>query len=135
LVYTPEEAAIQLRISRTKVYALLRRGEVRSVKIDGSRHIPVAALSEYIALLERRAAWKKRISTVRSTSTRARTPGSLRYPSASTARGDAVRRKVSVVLPRKWQERPVDEQRQQAVKLLAPKIKKLREEAEKGIKA
>jgi excisionase family DNA binding protein len=56
LVYTPEEAAIQLRISRTKVYALLRRGEVRSVKIDGSRRIPVAALSEYIARLERRAA-------------------------------------------------------------------------------
>jgi integrase len=48
--------------------------------------------------------------------------------------GRRVRRKVSVVLARKWQERPVDEQRQQAVKLLAPKIKKLREEAEKGIK-
>lgn len=56
LLYKPEEAAVQLRISRTKVYALLRTGEIRSVKIDGSRRIPVAALTDYIADLERRAA-------------------------------------------------------------------------------
>ncbi|GAA3213346.1 tyrosine-type recombinase/integrase [Nonomuraea helvata] len=48
--------------------------------------------------------------------------------------GHRVRRKVSVVLPRKWQDRPADEQREQAAKLLAPKVKKLLEEAEKGIK-
>ncbi|MFE3449069.1 helix-turn-helix domain-containing protein [Nonomuraea sp. NPDC059194] len=56
LLYKPEEVAVQLRISRTKVYALLRSGEIRSVKIDGCRRIPVAALSEYIARLERKAA-------------------------------------------------------------------------------
>ena len=56
LLYKPEEAAIQLRISRTKVYALLRSREIRSVKIDGSRRIPVAALSEYVARLEGEAA-------------------------------------------------------------------------------
>ncbi|GAA3213340.1 helix-turn-helix domain-containing protein [Nonomuraea helvata] len=56
LLYKPEEAAVQLRISRTKVYALLRTGQIRSVKIDGSRRIPVAALVEYIESLERRAA-------------------------------------------------------------------------------
>ncbi|MEV0310640.1 tyrosine-type recombinase/integrase [Nonomuraea fuscirosea] len=48
--------------------------------------------------------------------------------------GHRVRRKVSAVLPRKWHDRPVDEQRAQAIKLLNPKVKKLREEAEKGIK-
>ena len=48
--------------------------------------------------------------------------------------GRRVRRKASVVLPRKWQDCSVDEQRKQAVKLLAPKVKKLRDEAEKGIK-
>ncbi|MBB5778649.1 tyrosine-type recombinase/integrase [Nonomuraea jabiensis] len=48
--------------------------------------------------------------------------------------GRRVRRKASVVLPRKWQDRPVGEQREQAIKLLTPKVKKLREEAEKGIK-
>ncbi|MBB5778650.1 helix-turn-helix domain-containing protein [Nonomuraea sp. NPDC004186] len=56
LLYKPEEAATQLRISRTKVYALLRSREIRSVKIDGCRRIPVAALSEYVARLEGRAA-------------------------------------------------------------------------------
>lgn len=56
LLYKPEEAAVQLRISRTKVYALLRSGAIRSVKIDGCRRIPVTALVEYVAQLEGRAA-------------------------------------------------------------------------------
>ncbi|MEV0310639.1 helix-turn-helix domain-containing protein [Nonomuraea fuscirosea] len=56
LLYKPEEAAVQLRISRTKVYALLRSGAIRSVKIDGCRRISVAALTEYVAQLEGRAA-------------------------------------------------------------------------------
>ncbi|AQZ70827.1 unnamed protein product [[Actinomadura] parvosata subsp. kistnae] len=56
LLYKPEEVAVQLRISRTKVYALLRSGDLRSVKIDGCRRIPVAALFEYVAHLEGRAA-------------------------------------------------------------------------------
>jgi excisionase family DNA binding protein len=56
LLYKPEEVAVQLRISRTKVYALLRSGDIRSVKIDGCRRIPVAALAEYVAHLEGRAA-------------------------------------------------------------------------------
>jgi excisionase family DNA binding protein len=56
LLYKPEEVATQLRISRTKVYALLRTHQIRSVKIDGLRRIPAEALTEYIACLESRAA-------------------------------------------------------------------------------
>lgn len=50
----PEEAADRLGISRTKIYALLRRGEIRSVKIDGLRRISTTALEDYVADLERR---------------------------------------------------------------------------------
>ncbi|MGW5155830.1 helix-turn-helix domain-containing protein [Nonomuraea wenchangensis] len=56
LLYKPEEVAVQLRISRTKVYALLRSGAIRSIKIDGCRRISATALVEYVAQLEGRAA-------------------------------------------------------------------------------
>ncbi|MFG1612499.1 helix-turn-helix domain-containing protein [Nonomuraea wenchangensis] len=56
MLYKPEEVAVQLRISRTKVYALLRSGAIRSVKIDGCRRISATALVEYVAQLEGRAA-------------------------------------------------------------------------------
>jgi integrase len=49
--------------------------------------------------------------------------------------GRRIRRKVSVTLPDRWMSRPAEDQRAQAVKLLAPKVKKLREEADKGIKS
>jgi excisionase family DNA binding protein len=51
LLYTAEEAAEILKISRCKVYDLLRNRELRSVKIGGSRRIPRAALEEYVAAL------------------------------------------------------------------------------------
>jgi excisionase family DNA binding protein len=41
---TPDEAACALRVSRSKVYALIRSGALVSVKIGGSRRIPVEAL-------------------------------------------------------------------------------------------
>jgi len=41
---TPEEAAIALRVSRSKVYALMGSGALCSVKIGGSRRIPVESL-------------------------------------------------------------------------------------------
>ncbi|MGW5155813.1 hypothetical protein ACWEPN_10060 [Nonomuraea wenchangensis] len=45
---------------------------------------------------------------------------------------------MSAVHPRKWQDVPVDEQvdeqRARAIRLLNPKVKKLRDEAGKGIK-
>jgi excisionase family DNA binding protein len=56
LMLTPEEAALALRVGRSKVYDLMRAGVLRSVKIGGSRRISVRALGEYVAALERDAA-------------------------------------------------------------------------------
>jgi excisionase family DNA binding protein len=53
LLLTAEEAALALR---SKVYELMRAGELRSVKIGGSRRISAAALTEYVAALESQAA-------------------------------------------------------------------------------
>lgn len=47
-VYTPEEAADELKIGRTKIYELLQRGKLRSVKIGRTRRIPAAALDAFL---------------------------------------------------------------------------------------
>jgi len=49
LLLTVPEAAAALAISRSKLYELLAAGAVRSVRIDGSRRVPVAALEIYVA--------------------------------------------------------------------------------------
>lgn len=51
LLLTVPEAAEMLAISRSKLYELLAVGLVASVRIDGSRRIPVAALDSYVASL------------------------------------------------------------------------------------
>jgi excisionase family DNA binding protein len=51
LLLTVPEAAVALAISRSKLYELLAAGLVRSVRIDGSRRIPVEALEAYVACL------------------------------------------------------------------------------------
>jgi excisionase family DNA binding protein len=56
LMLTPEEAALALRVGRSKIYDLIRSGALSSVKIGGSRRISVNALAEYVAALERDAA-------------------------------------------------------------------------------
>jgi len=58
LLLTVPEAAKALAISRSKLYELLASGVVASIRIDGSRRIPLIALEEYIAqlLAERKAA-------------------------------------------------------------------------------
>ncbi|MFC4942347.1 excisionase family DNA-binding protein [Pseudonocardia sp. GCM10023141] len=43
-----EEAAKCLRISRWKVFDLIRRRELRSVKIGGLRRVPNSAIDEYV---------------------------------------------------------------------------------------
>jgi excisionase family DNA binding protein len=48
LLLTPEQAAARLAICRSKVYELLRRGELESVRIGTSRRVPTGALSEYV---------------------------------------------------------------------------------------
>jgi len=47
-----QEAADMLGVSRAKFYQLISRGVIRSVKIDGSRRIPVMAIDEFVAQLE-----------------------------------------------------------------------------------
>jgi excisionase family DNA binding protein len=46
LLLSPAEAAAHLSIGRSKVYELMRLGQVRSVKIGALRRIPQAALGD-----------------------------------------------------------------------------------------
>lgn len=55
LMYRPEEAAEALAIGRTRVYAALAAGELRSVRVGRSRRIPADALREYLAGLNEKA--------------------------------------------------------------------------------
>lgn len=48
LLLTAEQAAGSLAICRTKIYELLRSGQLKSVQIGTSRRIPVADLEAYI---------------------------------------------------------------------------------------
>ena len=58
LLLTVPEAAEALAISRSKLYELMASGAVASIRIDGSRRIPLTALEDYISrlLAERTAA-------------------------------------------------------------------------------
>ena len=47
-----DEAAQSLHISRVGIYRLLKRGELRSVKVGGLRRISVTALEAYVQKLE-----------------------------------------------------------------------------------
>ena len=51
LLLTVPEAAEALAISRSKLYELLAVGVIASVRIDGSRRIPLSALESYVARL------------------------------------------------------------------------------------
>ena len=51
LLLTVEEAAEQLGIGRTLMYALVKRGVVESVQIGRLRRIPADALPQYLAQL------------------------------------------------------------------------------------
>ena len=52
LLLKVEEAAQMLSLSRKTLYDLIRRGEMASLKIGGSRRIPLTALHAFIARLE-----------------------------------------------------------------------------------
>ncbi len=47
LLYRPNEAAVLVSQGRTKLYEAIAAGELRSVKVGGSRLIPADALREY----------------------------------------------------------------------------------------
>ena len=58
LLMTVPEAAEALAISRSKLSELIASGTIASVRIDGSRRIPLTALEAYVSrlLTERTAA-------------------------------------------------------------------------------
>jgi len=48
VAYNVNEAAQSLRISRDKIYELIRSGRLRTVKVGRRRLVPVAALDEWM---------------------------------------------------------------------------------------
>ena len=48
LCYSVSDAAAQLSLSRTKMFELISRGELRSFKLDGKRLVPEAALHDLV---------------------------------------------------------------------------------------
>ena len=56
LMYRAEEAAFLLSISRSRIFELLRSGELRSVTQGRTRLIPRSALIKYVEDLENNAA-------------------------------------------------------------------------------
>lgn len=52
LFYRPNDAAKVLGMSRTAVFRLIKSGELRSIKRDGYRLIPAAALLDFARSLE-----------------------------------------------------------------------------------
>ena len=54
LLLTPNEAAEQLAVSRTKVYELMAAGTLRSIHIGRLRRVPVDALRDFIGDMESR---------------------------------------------------------------------------------
>lgn len=51
-MYRPAEAARVLGIGRTSVFALLKSGRLRSVKLGGGRYITAEALRAFVRELE-----------------------------------------------------------------------------------
>ena len=52
LLFTADEASRMLRISRHRVFDLIREQRLRSVKVGSSRRISARALADYVASLE-----------------------------------------------------------------------------------
>ncbi len=48
LLLRPEEGARALGVSRARIYEMLARGDIRSIKIGRSRRIPVAEIKNWI---------------------------------------------------------------------------------------
>lgn len=55
VLLTPVEAARLLGIGRTKLYDLLRRGDLHSVRLDGCRRIPRTSVDAFVEALSQRA--------------------------------------------------------------------------------
>jgi len=57
LLLTVREVERELKLGRTLVYALIRRGELPSVNIDGAVRVPRSALSIWVS--ERTRQWSQ----------------------------------------------------------------------------
>lgn len=57
LLLSPEEAAEVLGVGRSRVYDLMRRRELLSVRIGKSRRVPVAAVQLYVERLTEQEAF------------------------------------------------------------------------------
>jgi excisionase family DNA binding protein len=55
-LFTVDEAAVRLRVSRWTVYNRIRSGQLRTVKIGRRRLVPPAALGECVDQLAKDAA-------------------------------------------------------------------------------
>jgi excisionase family DNA binding protein len=51
LLLTVNQAAARLGLGKTKVYELMMRGELASVRVGAARRIPTRALEEYERLM------------------------------------------------------------------------------------
>jgi excisionase family DNA binding protein len=52
ILYKAEECTTPLRLGLTTVKALIRSGELRSIKIGRARRVPAEALHEYVQRLD-----------------------------------------------------------------------------------
>jgi excisionase family DNA binding protein len=48
LLLSPEEAASALGVSRSRIFDLIREGELQSVKLGRTRRVPRAALNDLV---------------------------------------------------------------------------------------
>ncbi|WP_151482559.1 helix-turn-helix domain-containing protein [Streptomyces albicerus] len=55
VLYRIKDAMKVLNLSRTVIYEQIRAGRLRAVRQGRARRIPVSAIHEYVALLEREA--------------------------------------------------------------------------------
>lgn len=52
VLYTVDEAARALRLSRSVIYELIRSDQLHTVKVGRRRLVPVAALSAYVEAIQ-----------------------------------------------------------------------------------
>lgn len=51
LLYSVDDAMAQLSVSRTRVYELIRSGQLVSVKVGRRRLVPAVAIASYVDVL------------------------------------------------------------------------------------
>lgn len=62
VLYRVEDAATLLSVSRTRVYELIRSGQLRTVRVGKLRRVPARSLDEYVARLLRGSAGNGRVA-------------------------------------------------------------------------